>query len=288
MHEADGQNTDPVVRVRNLGKKFGEFTALKGIDLDIHPSEVVCIIGPSGSGKSTLLRCMSFLEDYSAGEVRIEGQLLGYRDTPNGRVRDSERAIDQVRRNVGMVFQHFNLWPHMTALGNTMLGLRLTKGMARRDAQRIGREALARVGLEAQADRYPSQLSGGQQQRVAIARALAMSPHIMLFDEPTSALDPQLVGEVLDTMRQLAGDGMTMGIVTHEMGFAAQVANRVIFMDEGEIVEQGPPRELFLQPRSARLREFLDTWMQRNALFQGETEPGSPAAADPGNAAGTR
>ena len=283
MHEDDGRKTEPVVRIRGLGKDFSGFVALQGIDLDIYPSEVVCIIGPSGSGKSTLLRCMSFLEEYSAGEVHIEGRLLGCRDTASGRVRDSERGIDQTRRNVGMVFQHFNLWPHMTALENTTLGLRLTKGIERSAAERIGREVLARVGLEAWADRYPSQLSGGQQQRVAIARALAMSPHIMLFDEPTSALDPQLVGEVLDTMRQLAGDGMTMGIVTHEMGFAAQVAHRVVFMDQGEIVEHGPPRELFVTPRSERLREFLDTWMQRNALFQGEAGPGNAAATGEGS-----
>ena len=272
----------PVIKVRGLGKNFGAVAALKGIDLDIYPSEVACIIGPSGSGKSTLLRCMSFLEDYSAGEVEIESRLLGYRRSETGLVRDSERGIAEARRNVGMVFQHFNLWPHMTALENTTLGLRLTKGMRRQAADETGLAALTRVGLREQARRYPSQLSGGQQQRVAIARALAMSPHVMLFDEPTSALDPQLVGEVLDTMKELARDGMTMGIVTHEMGFAAQVADRVIFIDQGEIVETGPPRTLFLEPRSARLREFLDTWKQRNVLFRpdpGTADQASAAAA---------
>ena len=273
------QDAAPVIKVRGLGKDFGAFTALRRIDLDIYPSEVACIIGPSGSGKSTLLRCMSFLEDYTAGEVEIEARLLGYRRTGNGLVRDSERGIAEARRNVGMVFQHFNLWPHMTALENTTLGLRLTKKMKRQAADEIGLAALTRAGLREQASRYPSQLSGGQQQRVAIARALAMSPHVMLFDEPTSALDPQLVGEVLDTMRGLARDGMTMGIVTHEMGFAAQVADRVIFMDHGEIVEAGPPRALFLEPKSARLREFLDTWKQRNVLFQRDPDTADQAPA---------
>jgi polar amino acid transport system ATP-binding protein len=174
-----------------------------------------------------------------------------------------------------MVFQHFNLWPHMTALGNVMLGLRLTKRMAAASAEAQGRQALGKVGLAQFADRYPSQLSGGQQQRVGIARSLAMEPHVILFDEPTSALDPQLVGEVLDTMRQLASDGITMLVVTHEMGFAAQVADRVVFMDHGKIVDQGPPSKLFRAPESARLQEFLDTWRSRNMLFQAD-----PASAD--------
>ncbi|MGV6872165.1 amino acid ABC transporter ATP-binding protein [Pseudochelatococcus sp. B33] len=271
------ENTTPVIKVRNLTKEFGTFTALSGITLDIDPSEVVCIIGPSGSGKSTLLRCMSFLEEYTSGEIEIEGRLLGYRKSAAGMVRDSERNIDDVRRNVGMVFQHFNLWPHMTALDNVTLGLRLSKRVPDAKAREIGQNALARVGLGDFAGRYPSQLSGGQQQRVGIARALAMGPHVILFDEPTSALDPQLVGEVLDTMKQLAVAGITMVVVTHEMGFAAQVADRVVFMDQGRIIEQGKPSTLFMQPQSARLREFLDTWRQRNMLFQ--ADPAPPAAA---------
>jgi polar amino acid transport system ATP-binding protein len=265
----------PVISIRDLTKTFGAFVALSGVSLDISPSEVVCIIGPSGSGKSTLLRCISFLEEYTSGEIEIEGRLLGYRKTATGQVRESEQNIDAVRRNVGMVFQHFNLWPHMTALGNVTLGLRLTKRLPAASAEAQGRQALAKVGLAQFADRYPSQLSGGQQQRVGIARSLAMEPHVILFDEPTSALDPQLVGEVLDSMRQLASEGITMLVVTHEMGFAAQVADRVVFMDHGKIVEQGPPGKLFRAPESARLQEFLDTWRSRNMLFQAD-----PASAD--------
>ncbi|WP_342643737.1 amino acid ABC transporter ATP-binding protein [Rhodoligotrophos ferricapiens] len=272
MADTSTQSAEPIIRIRGLTKIFGQFTALQSIDLDIFPSEVVCIIGPSGSGKSTLLRCVSFLEEHTEGEITIEGRPLGFVQTPGGRVRDGERGIDETRRNLGMVFQHFNLWPHMTALGNITLGLRLTKKMSRAEADKLGREALARVGLADKADRHPGQLSGGQQQRVAIARALAMGPHVMLFDEPTSALDPQLVGEVLDTMSTLAREGMTMMIVTHEMGFAAQAADRVVFMDNGRIIEQGPPQELFVNPKSARLQEFLNTWKQRNLLFS-NTEP---------------
>ncbi|MET3792773.1 amino acid ABC transporter ATP-binding protein [Aquamicrobium terrae] len=262
----------PVIKIRNLVKSFGPFTALSGISLDINPSEVVCIIGPSGSGKSTLLRCTAFLEEYTSGEVEIEGRLLGYRKTPAGMVRESERNIDTARRNVGMVFQHFNLWPHMTVLDNVTLGPRLTKGVPAAEVSEKGRIALAKVGLADFTDRYPSRLSGGQQQRVAIARALAMEPHVILFDEPTSALDPQLVGEVLDVMKQLANEGITMVVVTHEMGFAAQVANRVVFMDRGQVVEQGSPDKLFNEPESPRLQEFLDTWRQRNLLFRSEPQ----------------
>jgi polar amino acid transport system ATP-binding protein len=262
------QSPEPIIKIRNLGKKFGDFTALSNISLEIFPSEVVCIIGPSGSGKSTLLRCISFLEEYTSGEIEIEGRLLGYRRTGTGLVRESERNIDAVRRNVGMVFQHFNLWPHMTALDNVTLGLRLTKRIPAAQAREMGLRVLAKVGMEKFADRYPSQLSGGQQQRVGIARALAMEPHVILFDEPTSALDPQLVGEVLDTMKQLASEGITMVVVTHEMGFAAQVADRVVFMDQGRVIEQGPPAKLFNEPQSSRLREFLDTWRSRNTLVE--------------------
>jgi len=273
------RSTNPVISIRDLTKVFGSFTALSGISLDIMESEVVCIIGPSGSGKSTLLRCTSFLEEYTSGEVEIEGRLLGYRRTPAGMVRETERNIDDVRRNVGMVFQHFNLWPHMSVLDNVTLGPRLTKRVPTAAAEQAGRRALAKVGLEGFAERYPSQLSGGQQQRVGIARALAMEPHVILFDEPTSALDPQLVGEVLDTMKALAGEGITMVVVTHEMGFAAQVADRVVFMDGGRVIEQGPPSSLFGNPRSARLREFLETWKSRNMLFQSDEPHAGDASA---------
>ena len=253
-----------VIEVRGLIKRFGDREVLRGLDLDVRASEVVCIIGPSGSGKSTLLRCIAFLEVYDAGEVRIEGRLLGYREHDGGRVLASEREVDEVRSSVGMVFQHFNLWPHMTALGNVTEALRLVKRMSRRTADEYGLEVLRRVGLEAHARQYPEKLSGGQKQRVAIARALAMRPRVMLFDEPTSALDPELVGEVLAVMRQLASQGMTMLIVSHEMGFAAHVAGTAIFMDEGRIVERGPPRQLFAAPQSERLRAFLTTWRERS------------------------
>jgi polar amino acid transport system ATP-binding protein len=253
-----------VIEVRRLVKRFGNAEVLRGIDLDVRASEVVCIIGPSGSGKSTLLRCIAFLEVYDEGDVRIQGRLLGYRERDGRRSLASEREIDEVRRSVGMVFQHFNLWPHMTALGNVTEALRMVKRMSRRDAEASGLEVLRRVGLEAHAGHYPEQLSGGQKQRVAIARALAMRPRVMLFDEPTSALDPELVGEVLAVMRQLASEGMTMLIVSHEMGFAAHVASAAMFMDDGRVVERGSPRQLFAAPESERLRAFLNTWRERS------------------------
>jgi polar amino acid transport system ATP-binding protein len=255
---------DAAIQLRGVGKSFGTHTVLKGVDLDIDRSERVCIIGPSGSGKSTLLRCMVFLETYDEGEIHLEGRLLGYSMQDGTRRRDSDVQVAAVRRNVGMVFQQFNLWPHMTALGNVGAALRVVKGLSRAEAERISREALATVGLAHKADEYPHRLSGGQQQRVAIARALAVNPSILLFDEPTSALDPELVGEVLEVMRTLAGQGMTMVVVTHEMGFAAEVADRVIFMDGGNVVEQGPPGRLFSAPQSPRLAQFLDTWRSRN------------------------
>ncbi|WP_211113115.1 amino acid ABC transporter ATP-binding protein [Skermanella mucosa] len=257
-----------VLSLRGVRKSFGGHTVIDGIDLDVHRSEVICIIGPSGSGKSTLLRCMNFLEEYDGGEVVINGRLLGYsRDAGGKRVRDRDVVVDETRRGVGMVFQHFNLWPHMTALGNVTAALRLVKQMPKPTADALGAEMLAKVGLSDKAGQYPARLSGGQQQRVAIARALAMHPSVMLFDEPTSALDPELVGEVLQVMRGLAAEGMTMVVVTHEMGFAAEVADRVVFMDAGRIVEQGPPRSLFGAPSHPRLHQFLETWRQRNAGF---------------------
>ncbi len=254
----------PAVSVRRVVKRFGSRTVLNGIDLDVASSEVVCIIGPSGSGKSTLLRTMAFLDPYDEGEILVLGRPVGYRDTPLGRERASAADLAAVRAPLGMVFQHFHLWPHMTALRNVTEALRVVRRMRRPDAEGLGHAVLAKVGLAAHADHRPDQLSGGQKQRVAIARALAMSPRIMLFDEPTSALDPELVGEVLTVMRDLAAEGMTMVIVTHEMGFAAHVANRVVFMDGGAIVEQGDPRALFRAPRSPRLAQFLDTWRERS------------------------
>jgi polar amino acid transport system ATP-binding protein len=255
--------TPPMIEADGLGKRFGTNTVLSDVDLEVAPSEVVCIIGPSGSGKSTLLRCLAFLEVHEEGSVRIAGHRLGFREVGGRRVMMREGEIDRIRAPVGMVFQHFHLWPHMTALANVTEALRSVKRMSRADADALGRETLAGVGLADKADAYPAALSGGQKQRVAIARALAMKPDVMLFDEPTSALDPELVGEVLSVMRQLAENGMTMVIVTHEMGFAAHVADRVVFMDEGRIVEEGPPRELFAQPKSERLAQFLNTWRER-------------------------
>jgi polar amino acid transport system ATP-binding protein len=276
----------PLISVSGLRKRFGEVEVLRGVDLEIDKSEVVCIIGPSGSGKSTLLRCLAFLEEYDAGDVLIEGALLGYTTRNGKRVKASHAQINQVRRNVGMVFQQFNLWPHMTAAGNVMEALQRVRGMSRDEARRLALAMLERVGLAARADAYPGKLSGGQQQRVAIARALAMEPHIMLFDEPTSALDPELVGEVLQVMKQLARDGMTMAVVTHEMGFAAQVADKVVFIDEGRIAVQGTPQQVFHDAPHPRLRQFLQNYFDRNAFWTRAGEPpGGPAVAPPGDAA---
>lgn len=261
---ASTSSAGPMIEVRGLGKRFGSAEVLQGIDLDVRPSEVVCIIGPSGSGKSTLLRCMAFLERYDEGSVRIEGELLGFRETPTGRIDASLREIDRVRSSVGMVFQLFHLWPHMTALANVTEALKVVKRMPRQDAEARGREVLGKVGLADRAEAYPAHLSGGQKQRVAIARALAMQPKMMLFDEPTSALDPELVGEVLTVIKQLASEGMTMVVVTHEMGFASHVADRVVFMDQGRLVEEGAPRPLFANPASERLTQFLNTWRERS------------------------
>ncbi len=209
----------PVVLVEGLHKRFGATHVLKGIDLAVGKSQVVCVIGPSGSGKSTLLRCMAFLDRYDEGRVFIEDRLLGYREADGELTPDSERNVDSVRSVIGMVFQHYNLWPHMTALGNVTEALRVVKKLGRREAERIGMEMLAKVGLGDKAHDHPARLSGGQQQRTAIARALATRPHVMFFDEPTSALDPELVGEVLQVMQELAGEGMTMVVVTHEPKF---------------------------------------------------------------------
>jgi polar amino acid transport system ATP-binding protein len=257
-----------IVSLSKVGKSFGTLRVLKGIDLQVRRSEVVCLIGPSGSGKSTLLRSMAFLEEYDEGEIRIEGQLLGWQNTDKGRRRAPQSQINQVRRNVGMVFQQFNLWPHMTALGNVCEALRRVRKLSADEANQRGLAMLEKVGLAHKADAYPAQLSGGQQQRVAIARALAMEPHIMLFDEPTSALDPELVGEVLQVMKTLAREGMTMVVVTHEMGFAAQVADSVIFLDQGEVVARGTPQQIFHNAEQPRLQQFLQNYLDRNAFWQ--------------------
>ena len=237
-----------IVRVRSLRKMFGRFTALDGIDLDVAEGEVVCIIGPSGSGKSTLIRCINLLETFDKpGEVVVDGIHVR---------RGAELA--SVRAEVGMVFQSFNLFPHMTVRENVKLAPMRVRKLGEREADEKANALLERVGIDAQADKYPDQLSGGQQQRVAIARALAMEPRVMLFDEPTSALDPEMVGEVLDVMQKLAHSGVTMIVVTHEMGFASQVAVRVIFMDAGKIVETGTPKEIFESPGEQRTRDFLN------------------------------
>ncbi|WP_112874953.1 amino acid ABC transporter ATP-binding protein [Paracoccus endophyticus] len=235
------------VSIRNLRKSYGSFEALKGIDLDVAKGEVVCVIGPSGSGKSTLIRCINRLEGFSPeSKIRVDGIPVA-----------TGRALARVRAEVGMVFQSFNLFPHLTVRENVMLAPRKVRGTSRADAAVRADQLLARVGIANQADKYPEHLSGGQQQRVAIARALAMDPQVMLFDEPTSALDPEMVGEVLDVMRDLARTGVTMIVVTHEMGFASQVADRVIFMDAGQIVEQGPPARILSHPVEPRTRNFL-------------------------------
>ena len=235
------------IEIRNLVKRFGAFTALHGIDLDIAEGEVVCVIGPSGSGKSTLIRCINLLEPFEP-ESRI---------IVAGTTVERGHNLEKVRADVGMVFQSFNLFPHLTVLRNVTLAPMRVRGTLAEAAERRARELLARVGIGEQADKYPGKLSGGQQQRVAIARALAMDPKVMLFDEPTSALDPEMVGEVLDVMKSLAGTGVTMVVVTHEMGFARQVADRVIFMDGGRIIESGTPAQIFDSPQEERTRNFL-------------------------------
>ena len=236
------------VRVNNLHKSFGRLEVLRGIDLEVREGEVVCLIGPSGSGKSTFLRCLNFLETPTSGEVEVDGHILT----------DGKADLNKIRENIGMVFQRFNLFPHLNVLDNITMAPLDRKKLDKAAAEQKARALLERVGLADKASVYPAQLSGGQQQRVAIARALAMDPDIMLFDEPTSALDPEMVGEVLAVMRQLADGGMTMVVVTHEMGFAREVADRVIFMDEGVIVEQGDPADIFANPREKRTIDFLN------------------------------
>ncbi len=257
----------PSIRVIDLHKKFAALEVLKGVSFDVQRGTVLSMIGASGSGKSTLLRCINHLETPTSGDVLIEGQSLCYRETPSGRQGLRERRagrprslaeINRIRRELGMVFQQFNLWPHMTALENVMEAPRHVRGMGRKEALEAGRTALRRVHLLEKADVYPARLSGGQQQRVAIARALAMSPKVMLFDEATSSLDPELTDEVLAVMRDLARDGTTMIVVTHEMAFAREVSDHVMFLHNGLIEEQGTPMQVFDQPGSERLRQFLN------------------------------
>ncbi|MRG87874.1 amino acid ABC transporter ATP-binding protein [Salinibacillus xinjiangensis] len=236
-----------MIEINNLKKSFGKLEVLKDINIDVQSQEVVCVIGPSGSGKSTLLRCMNLLEEPTGGDIFIEGDNLT----------DPKTNINELRQRLGMVFQQFNLFPHMSVMDNITMGPKRLKGKSQAEVRELGTKLLEKVGLVDKADVYPDNLSGGQKQRVAIARALAMEPRIMLFDEPTSALDPEMVGEVLQVMKDLAEEGMTMTIVTHEMGFAKEVADRVIFMDEGYIVEQGTPDELFNHPQNERTQAFL-------------------------------
>jgi polar amino acid transport system ATP-binding protein len=249
--------SEPALRAQDVHKRFGRLPVLRGVSLEVRPSEVACLVGPSGSGKTTFLRCINHLERIDAGRLWVDGELVGYRES-GGRLHELREAeVARNRAQIGMVFQRFNLFPHMTALQNVVEAPVRVKHEPRAEALAHGEQLLARVGLADKLGAYPAQLSGGQQQRVAIARALAMRPKLMLFDEPTSALDPELVGEVLDTMRGLAADGMTMVVVTHEMGFAREVGDTLVFMDDGVVVESGPPREVLASPREARTRAFL-------------------------------
>ena len=244
--------------IRDLHKSFGKLEVLKGISIDVLVGEVVCVIGASGSGKSTLLRCLNHLETPDRGEVLIHGQPMGVtRSAGGGWQPASPAALAEQLARIGFVFQHFNLWPHRTALGNVSEALRIVKGLSREEAKRIGEETLGQVGLLEKCDDYPPTLSGGQQQRVAIARMLAMRPDVLLFDEPTSALDPELVGEVIDVMKQLATEGNTMMIATHEMTFARDTSDRMVFLDDGVVAETGPTAEFFRDPEVERTREFL-------------------------------
>ena len=247
----------PMVKAEAVHKSFGRLEVLRGIDLEVAPKEVMCMIGPSGSGKSTFLRCINHLEKIDAGRLSVDGELVGYRQRGNKLYELPDSEVCKKRSEIGMVFQRFNLFPHMTALENIMEAPLLVKKESRTTAEARARKLLERVGLSDKVDCYPNQLSGGQQQRVAIARALAMEPKLMLFDEPTSALDPELVGEVLDVMRGLAKDGMTMVVVTHEMGFAREVGDSLVFMDGGVIVETGTPRDVLANPKHERTKVFL-------------------------------
>ncbi|RKT15953.1 amino acid ABC transporter ATP-binding protein (PAAT family) [Streptomyces sp. 1114.5] len=250
-------SAEPMVRAENVHKSYGLVEVLKGIDLEVRQGEVFCLIGPSGSGKSTFLRCINHLEKINGGRLWVDGELVGYRQKGDKLHELKDREVALKRRDIGMVFQRFNLFPHMTAMENVIEAPVQVKGESKADARERAMALLERVGLADKAKNYPSQLSGGQQQRVAIARALAMKPKLMLFDEPTSALDPELVGDVLDVMRGLAEEGMTMVVVTHEMGFAREVGDALVFMDGGVVVESGNPREVLTDPQHERTKAFL-------------------------------
>ena len=249
--------TKPMVRAEQVCKDFGALKVLKGVTLEVGEGQVLVLVGPSGSGKSTFLRCINHLETVTAGRLYVDGELIGYRERAAKLHEMAPREAAKQRRDIGMVFQHFNLFPHRTALENIIEAPVHVKGVKKKDAVERARDLLNQVGLSEKSDAYPAQLSGGQQQRVAIARALAMNPKLMLFDEPTSALDPELVGEVLGVMKKLAEEGMTMLVVTHEMGFAREVANQLVFMDEGIIMERGNPREMMANPQHERTKAFL-------------------------------
>ena len=249
--------SDTVVRAVDVHKRFGRLRVLKGVDLEVRRGETVCIIGPSGSGKSTFLRCINHLEKIDSGRIEVNGHLIGYRERNGDLIEDSERSIARQRAEIGMVFQRFNLFPHMTALGNVIEAPIRVRGTSQTEAVAAGEKLLERVGLADKRDVYPGKLSGGQQQRVAIARALAMNPAVMLFDEPTSALDPEVIGEVLAVMEELAREGMTMIVVTHEMGFARTAADRMAMMDDGRIIEEAPPEHFFTAPSEERTQQFL-------------------------------
>ncbi|MBD3305995.1 ATP-binding cassette domain-containing protein [candidate division KSB3 bacterium] len=256
--------SQPIVRIRNLMKSFGQHQVLKGIDLEVQRGEVVVIIGPSGSGKTTMLRCVNALETYDGGSIEVDGVEIGYRTMNGKRKRRSDRELSAIRADIGMVFQLFNLFPHLTALDNVMLGLTKVHGMDKAKAREVATTWLNRVGLSDKLDSVPAQLSGGQQQRVGIARAVAMDPKILLLDEITSSLDPELIGEVLEVVLQLAKDGMTMLCVTHEISFAQDIATRVMFIDEGVIIAEGTPEEIIINPQQERLRTFLSRFQNIN------------------------
>ncbi|MFT3852733.1 MAG: amino acid ABC transporter ATP-binding protein [Ilumatobacteraceae bacterium] len=264
-----GGGPPPVLAVRALTKRFGDVEVLRGVDFDVHEGQVTCLIGPSGSGKSTIVRCINQLEDPTSGLIFFDGEMIG-RELRDGAIRHrsarSTRSTREQRQGIGMVFQSFNLFPHLTALQNVALAPRHVLKLGRRQAEQEARRLIERVGLAGRERAYPRQLSGGQQQRIAIARALAMQPRLMLFDEPTSALDPELVGEVLAVIGELAASGMTMIVVTHEIDFAREVADQVVFLDHGVIVESGTPEMVLTRPRSPRTREFLSRYLGRSAI----------------------
>ena len=248
----------PVVRVQNIHKYFGRHHVLQGISFDVYSRQVVCIIGPSGSGKSTILRCMNFLEEPTAGSIEVDGVVVQAKE----KGQDRDNRVRKIRTSAGMVFQEFNLFPHMSVIDNIIEAPVGVKGMPRDEAIAIGEKYLAKVGLMEKRDEYPARLSGGQKQRVAIARALTMQPKVMMFDEPTSALDPELIGEVLNVMNELAREGTTMIVVTHEMGFASEAANRILFINDGVIAEDGPPEQIFTAPKEPRTRQFLQRLLE--------------------------